>query len=554
MFRNEASVSHYADRNWLFLISLYLLALFLIGLGYLSILPAFEGLDEIGHYSSVRQIAETGTIPIYGSGFVDEAIQHYEGPGPDIPGFHFPTYRAFFALPKSIDNYISSYRNGSFPVFRPGQESNNETQHPPLFYVVLAPIEKAIEHLPLLTQLFSLRLVSFLIALLGVGFGLLAVRTEGNPAIVGFVLYPIVFPMFFSEFARMGNDNLCLLFVGLMIFLLSKWLKDENNKRLAASIGVVLGLGLLTKAFFLPIIAALGTCLLVRAFSDSNTRVSERLKGLVPLFLPAFLIGGGWYVYQLVVFGTPTGNGTAIYLDMKGGLIAGLKQKFTMYALFRGLVAFFKSYLWAGSQSLAKLPAILFIPTMVLVALSFGAFLLRLKNLPFKDIAWLPVIVLAFFGAGFFYQMLLTIAVLGQADTPGWYLHILMPWLAPILGIGISSLLAIRRLRPIIIGLLLYAFVFQVLAVWAQLALFAGCAIKTDDSFYAFAGNYICLDQFSSVLGRVQVLGWSALAVIGYGGGLFCIVLLIWILRARFGTAGQFNRRFGSERDAAIPC
>ena len=46
---------------------LYFLTLFFVGFGYLAILPAFEGFDENAHYSSIRQIADIGTIPIYGA-------------------------------------------------------------------------------------------------------------------------------------------------------------------------------------------------------------------------------------------------------------------------------------------------------------------------------------------------------------------------------------------------------------------------------------------------------------------------------------------------------
>ena len=45
----------------------YLLALLFMGLAYLAILPPFEGFDETAHYSSIRQIADTATIPLYGS-------------------------------------------------------------------------------------------------------------------------------------------------------------------------------------------------------------------------------------------------------------------------------------------------------------------------------------------------------------------------------------------------------------------------------------------------------------------------------------------------------
>jgi hypothetical protein len=73
--------------------------------------------------------------------------------------------------------------------------------------------------------------------------------------------------------------------------------------------------------------------------------------------------------------------------------------------------------------------------------------------------------------------------------------------------------------------------------VWAQLAFFAGCAIKTEDSFYTFTGNYFCLDQFALVVGRVNLLGWPLLAIIGFGGGFLCGSSL-WISRVKVGTVG----------------
>jgi hypothetical protein len=164
----------------------------------------------------------------------------------------------------------------------------------------------------------------------------------------------------------------------------------------------------------------------------------------------------------------------------------------------------------------------------VLVVAGFGAFLLRLKHLPLGNIAWLPVWLFVFFGGGLFYHILMDIAATGSASTPGWYLHILMPWIAPVLGIGIGSLLEIRHVRPFVVGLLLYAVLFQIAALWAQVALFASCAVKTDDSFYAFTGRYLCLDQFPTVVERLSVLGWPVLAVVGFGGGFICILLLIW--------------------------
>jgi len=43
--------------------------------------------------------------------------------------------------------------------------------------------------------------------------------------------------------------------------------------------------------------------------------------------------------------------------------------------------------------------------------------------------------------------------------------------------------------------LLIYAFAFHAFALWAQLALFAGCATKGDDKYYVFSGNALSFDR-----------------------------------------------------------
>ena len=61
---------------------LMLAAILLVGIGYLAILPPFEGFDEYVHYSSVRQVADTQTLPIFGRSFVDQSVVDYASRGP----------------------------------------------------------------------------------------------------------------------------------------------------------------------------------------------------------------------------------------------------------------------------------------------------------------------------------------------------------------------------------------------------------------------------------------------------------------------------------------
>jgi len=44
----------------------------------------------------------------------------------------------------------------------------------------------------------------------------------------------------------------------------------------------------------------------------------------------------------------------------------------------------------------------------------------------------------------------------------------LMPWVAPALGIGFYSLLKKPRTKPFLIGLLLYAALFHLIALWSH--------------------------------------------------------------------------------------
>jgi hypothetical protein len=524
------------------ILPLYLLTLLFMGLGYLAILPAFEGFDETAHYSSIRQIADMRTIPIYGASFLDQEAADYQGPSPynsGMPPFdQGMTYSKFFAQSDLVEHYLSAYRQSSAPsLFLPSQAQNWQAQHPPLYYMLLAPLEKATESFSFVTRVFLLRLASFLIALGGVALGLLAIRQSGatlktDPSIVGFMLYPLVLPMFFPEFTRIGNDSLCIFLVGAIAFLLSKWLKDENNNRLSLVLGVALGLGLLTKAFFIPIMVALGAFLLVRMFLDKRaTMRSTHWKNLTLIFLPALLIGSGWYAYKFMAFGNLIGSADAIALANKGGLLANLKQNFSSYAVVRGLVVTFVSYSWAGTWSLTRLPALLQAPLLVLAVWSFGAFAQQLKRRPLTDIAWLPVWLFGMFGGGFLYHAIIGVALSGNGQTPGWYLHILMPWVAPALGIGLYPLLQNPRTKPFLIGLLIYAVLFQIMAIWSQFALFTGCATKGDDKSYTFSGHSFCLDKAHTLTERLSVLGWPVLAAVGFIGGLICVLSLVFVWR-----------------------
>ena len=115
----------------------------------------FEGFDEYAHYSSIRQIADAGTLPLFGNSFIDRNVERYLAAAPTPwgtlhPPFEQPgrmTYPAFFKNAKAVADYRDNrYRSADWD-FAPGATGNWESQHPPLYYVLMAPIMKATEGL-----------------------------------------------------------------------------------------------------------------------------------------------------------------------------------------------------------------------------------------------------------------------------------------------------------------------------------------------------------------------------------------------------------------------
>ena len=55
-------------------------ALFFIGLGYILLLPAFEGFDESAHYSRIREIQNSDLSIFNKENYIDQLIVEYNGP------------------------------------------------------------------------------------------------------------------------------------------------------------------------------------------------------------------------------------------------------------------------------------------------------------------------------------------------------------------------------------------------------------------------------------------------------------------------------------------
>jgi hypothetical protein len=243
------------------------------------------------------------------------------------------------------------------------------------------------------------------------------------------------------------------------------------------------------------------------------------------------LIGSSWYLYQYILLGHMTYSADAEAL--RDGFIANWKLRYSTTKFITGLLSPMATYMWAGTWSLVRVNLLFYIPLLFLFFWLYFSVFTYLKKRPITHLSWLPFFVIAFFILGFIYHVIICMAAYGVGNTPGWYLHILMPWTAPLMGFGAEILLKDKRKKIIFMGLVLYAILFQVMAIWSQIALFAGCAVKNLQKYYSFSGHYFCLDQVSLLFSRLSIFGWPNVAIFVFGCGF---LLYLFLIRQIFGT------------------
>ena len=133
----------------------------------------------------------------------------------------------------------------------------------------------------------------------------------------------------------------------------------------AVLLGVALGLGALTKVFFLPISAGMVGFLMFRCVSarDDAALFSLRAQRIVLVVAVAGVCGGWWYASSLLTSGSVPEFAT---VSNHGGMASDLREKFGLMVFARGIAALLGSWYYAGTWSLARLPLSLYAPGLVL--------------------------------------------------------------------------------------------------------------------------------------------------------------------------------------------
>jgi hypothetical protein len=485
---------------------LLLLAIYLLGVAALAISPPFESFDEAQYWSAIQQTADTGHLPRYGQARVARDAQDYPGPLPASAG---QPYAVWIAAPLDGPTH-----------YAPGATLNYEAQHPPLYFLLMAPLYHAASALGWRAHFLVLRLSNWSLAFAGFCAGALStqsiLRRRGHalPVTLLPLAWPLLFPQFFEEFARITNDTLCMALIGLLWWLLPGQLTAGTARR-GAAIGLVLGLGLLTKAFFLPLSLGVTLLLLVAA---------PRAKTLLAPAL-ALLVGGWWYVHAWLTTGNVTGASDFVELRQHGGFLHNLAAHFpsTLDLWLRapalylsGLLRMLLGFCWAGSWSFVHPPRVLEAPVLLLVLLPCAFYARRVARRDF--IALAPVFMVAPVLAGLLYHLAMMLAATGQgAGTPGWFFHLFSGPLSLVLTLGWARW---RLMAP----LLAYALALDALLAWCQIAFFSGCLPRAGQgAVHPMAASCLVNLHNLAVLGYPGIampcaaLGASALLAVSFG-------------------------------------
>ena len=241
--------------------------------------PPFTGHDEVAHFAYLRTIADEHRIPIVPD--LDEWRAAWEvrgePPGDYIPLDLYPYQR--YSLdwccekgsnngdydlvpPKAMNLPI---RQGERELYPNGWQY--AANHPPLFYVVMTPVYWATDSLSLESQQYALRaaVIPFWLAIVWLSYLIVRNIFPRDAFLAMTVPTFVAFQTQLSyEGAMFNNDMLSFAIFSLILYQLTRCVRLGFTLPRALGIGLVLGLGLLTKGTLITAAPLIGLAMVYR--------------------------------------------------------------------------------------------------------------------------------------------------------------------------------------------------------------------------------------------------------------------------------------------------
>lgn len=515
-------------------------------------LPPYEGFDETAHYSYISVLSDRHEIPNFSRTPLDatmedslEGLPHPYNSKPPFKASGGISYKDFFRDDRAGEREEAAKRFWQEPqkttVYTPGQKLNWQGQHPPLYYFLMGFPYRLARSWPPGMRLLLLRLCSVALACGSLLFWYKTITLFQSPDSRRLLLLgglaAIFFPSLFYDFARLGNDSLVtLLFAGSFYFLLATYVHRQERLGDFVGLGCTLGLGLLTKLFFLPLLVGAVLCSLWLGFRYTKI-------GLWPLFLRvsllvgiSLLLAGGWFGLFHFRYGVLVGStGRAMRQPILSPWRHELSVGQFLLQMLRAAGGFFTTFFWCGTWSWVRPPLYLYVCIVPLVALTvcslFSFFVHEPAQAERRQIVISALLFLVPLLLGFVYHMYLMVRSTGWGfGTPGHYLFVTWPV------IGMMFALPFEKMRT---GLLkeatLIAFallsVFEAAGWWRSALVYSGVVEKVGNLQTGIGFLSPTIDALTLVLDRLRTLAFPHVAVILYGMAfLLRSALATWVI------------------------
>lgn len=491
---------------------------------YSAMMPLWEGYDEWAHFAVVRQVAYGGRLlgardaPVPRD--VEESLRFAPVPW-EMRSLGAPSVirDEYWQLPLGERaRRESALRNMPVEWNRDdgtGAQKAYEALQPPLYYWLMAPALWVFRTGPF-GQVFALRVLSSLVASFVVPLVfLIGLEVWGERrAAMGSAAVVALMPGLAIDVARVSND--CL---AVVLFTLFTWTMLRNSR----ATGGVLGLGLLTKAYFLTAVPAL----MIAWWSAWGKRLR------LPLLVAA-LVSGWWYVRNLRTTGTLAGLSESVMLR---GMGAGeMARRAAAIHWVKAVDSILLSHLYFGGWSSLTVRSWMYHLFYVAIALAVVG-LARAVRQP--AVRCLMILYLCFW-LGQLYNVVLLAISKGLEGSMGWYMYAV---------VGAEVVLCVTGLR----GLVPERTKRWVPAVGA--ALFA--------LFDLYTVHAVAIPYYTGMIrhranGSLEALHWAAWRGVGTGGAVerlavfvpSAVLVALWVFYV-VGTVGALASACARECDSA---
>ena len=395
---------------------------------YAAMLPLWVGFDEWAHFAAIRAMAASGGRLAPRDAPVPRDVAESLRLAPvawELRNYPPPavTQDAFWAMPAAerqrreaaFRDMPAAWRTESGPKLLTAYEA----LQPPLYYWLMAPVVRLLDGRTLAAQVLAIRWLSALLGSLAIPLVYLVARAvfADMRTALGCAAVAALMPEWALDVARVGNDCLSVVLFSLLLWLGLKLVEDGPRMRCAAALGMALGMGLLTKAWFLT--AAPAAAVLFVWLAQGGRMASAARAGAAAAAI-AVAISGWWYARNLVTTGTLSGLSEAAMLRHAGAgeMAAGALR----VPWPRAIDSILLSHLYFGGWSSLEVRSWMyhFFYAVMLVA-AIG--LWRTLRMPRRAaLGWLLAVYLAFW-AGQLYNVVLIWLSKGVPTSMGWYLY-----------------------------------------------------------------------------------------------------------------------------------